>query len=111
MIDYFVLCSGIKNILLFGGHRCDSIPYVMLHPVALQYVCIGGLERFGVNETGIDTKTRGFSGDLHPIDPQACRAQWLIWVGTSHRIVSISRELRFVPKSRCCPKTEAFPSC
>ena len=72
MIDYSVLCSGIKNILLFGKHRCDSIPYVMLHPVALPYVCIGGLERFGVNETGIDTKTRGFSGDLHPIDPQAC---------------------------------------
>ena len=37
----------------------------------------------------------------------------LIRVGTSHQIVSIGRELRFVPKSRCCPKTktEAFPSC
>ena len=37
----------------------------------------------------------------------------LVRVGTSHQIVSIGRELRFVPKSRCCPKTktEAFPSC
>ena len=59
----------------------------------------------------VDTKTGGLSADLHPIDPRACTAQWLIWVGTSHQIVSISRELRFVPKSRCCPKTEAFPSC